>query len=57
MNEPGFLGDVNELRGRGDTAVRLAPAQQRLQPRYFKRVQRDLGLEHQQQIAGLDRLA
>ena len=54
VDEAGFLGDMDELRGRGDPPVGLAPAQQRLQPAHLERVERDVRLEHEQQVAGLD---
>src|SRR5258708_40040448 len=57
VNEARFFGDVNELGCRSDTAIGFAPAKQRLQPRYFKGMQRDLRLKHEHQVAGFDSFA
>ena len=45
---------MNSVSG-GDAPVGLAPAQQRLERRDLEMCERHLRLEHQQQLAGLDR--
>ena len=54
VDQAGLLRDVDELGRRGDPAVGLAPAQQRFEAERLEGMQRDLRLEHEQQITALD---
>ena len=53
-DEAGFLGDRQELTGRGETAIGHAPADQRLHQRGLQRLRTDLGLEGELEFAAGD---